>query len=73
MFKSKKTSLIYSVIMLALVFYLIVDIAMNWNELMQTDRMRLFTRILLSILFSINSINYFLKWRNHGKPKVEEE
>lgn len=73
MFKSKKTYLIYSIIMILGVIFIIVDVAISWNSPMVTNRMRLFTNIILTALFSFKAIDYFVEWRNHGKPKAEQE
>ncbi len=73
MFKSKKFLLIYSIILFLLFIFSIVEITINWNRLMETNRMRLFIFIVWSILFAYKAIDNFLEWRNYGKSLTKEE
>ena len=73
MFESKRYHLIFSIIMMLGVIFVVSDIAMRWHTLMETNRMRLFINIILTVIFSSKSIDHFIQWRNHGKPKAEQE
>ena len=73
MFESKKRHLIFSIIMMLGVIFVVSDMAVRWNILMETNRMRLFINIILTIIFTSKSIDHFIQWRNHGKPKAEQE
>lgn len=73
MFKSKKTYLIYSIALLALALFLLVNIIISWNNMMHTNPERLFFRIIFFAFFAYKAIDIFFEWRNHGKPKIEQE
>ncbi|QNA46427.1 hypothetical protein [Lacibacter sediminis] len=71
MFKSKTFYFIRMIIFLAFAVYLITYVCMNWSRLIQSDRMLLFMRILGSAYFTYKAIDYFIEWRNWGKPDTE--
>lgn len=73
MFESKRYHLIFSIILMLVVIFVVSDMAMRWNYMMETNRMRLFINIILSVIFTSKSIDHVIQWRNHGKPKAEEE
>ena len=73
MFESKKRHLIFSIIMMLGVIFVVSDMAVRWNILMETNRMRLFINIILAVIFTTKSIDHFIQWRNYGKSKPEHE
>lgn len=73
MFKSKKWYLIHTTIMLASVVFLITDIIIHWNSKLKINEESLFLRIILSLLFTFRTIDYFLEWHNHEKLKTNQE
>lgn len=73
MFKSKTSYLIAGFIMLAFSIYLLIYVSTHWSSLMQNNRLLLFTRMILGALFTYKTIDYFIEWRNWGKPDTEAE
>lgn len=73
MFRSKNSYLIASIVMMIFALYLVSFVISRWSDLMQQDRMLLFMRILGSALFTYKTIDYFIEWRNWGKPYSEED
>ncbi len=70
---SKNKLLIFGNIFLLAAISLLLSIFMQWNSLMETNRERLFFRIIFFVLSAYKAIDYFLQWRNSGKPQTEEE
>ena len=73
MFESKKRHLIFSIIMMLGVIFVVSDMAMRWNFLMETNRWRLFINIIMTVIFTAKAIDHFIQWRNYGKSKAEQE
>jgi hypothetical protein len=73
MFKSKTSYLVATIIMLGFAIYSMTYVITYWSSLMQNDRMLLFHRMILGALFTYKTIDYFIEWRNWGKPDTEAE
>lgn len=73
MFKSKTSYRNFSIAFMAFAIGLAVNIFIQWNSLMESNRMRLFIYVVWAALFTFKAIDYFLEWRNFGKPKSVEE
>ena len=72
MFNSKTFYFIRFIIIPACIGFLINDITTGLNNLMQKDRLRLFLRMIIVIIFSGYTVDYFLQWKNWGKLKLKK-
>ncbi len=73
MFKPKAFYLIRFVVILACMVYLLYEITTDWTRLMEQDRFRLFMRIIILVIPTGYTIDYFLQWMNREKSKLEKE
>lgn len=72
MIKSKKTNLIYGILFLTAGIGLLISILVHWNSQVEDNRMRLFIRIIWTVLLTFKAIDYFLEWRKLGPANTEQ-